>query len=306
VPCRKARTVAQLAAAAAKARRRSFAVESSREDFEPGVWTRYAFRAMKLKLYQIDAFTDRVFSGNPAGVCPLESWLPAETMQAIAAENNVAETAFFVKGSPHYGLRWFTPTVEIALCGHATLASAYVIMTELARDMTRISFETQSGVLGVARSGELYTLDFPSYPPKLVAPPSRLAAALGVTPVEVWQARQYMVLLNDESEVRAAHPDFSSYDWLNGIDVIITAAGDDCDFVSRFFAPNHGIPEDPVTGSTHCTLAPYWAKRLGKTRLRAKQLSPRGGELLCELAGDRVLIAGRCAKYLEGEISVGA
>ena len=259
---------------------------------------------MKLKLYQIDAFTDRVFSGNPAGVCPLDAWLPAQTMQAIAAENNVAETAFFVKGSPHYGLRWFTPTVEIALCGHATLASACVIMTELARDMTRISFETQSGVLGVARNGDLYTLDFPSYPPQPATPPARLAAALGVTPVDVWQARHYMVLLKDEAEVRALRPDFSNYDWLNGVDVVVTAEGADCDFVSRFFAPNHGIPEDPVTGSTHCTLAPYWAKRLGKSRLKARQVSARGGELLCELAGDRVLIAGRCAKYLEGEISI--
>ena len=257
---------------------------------------------MQLKLYQIDAFTDRVFSGNPAGVCPLEAWLPDATMQAIAAENNVAETAFFIAGVPHYRLRWFTPTVEVPLCGHATLASAFVIMTELDRGRTSVSFETKSGVLSVARAGDMLTLDFPCYPPQPANPPARLAIALGVQPLEIWQAKQYMAVLANETAVRDLKPDFSTFDWLDGRDVVVTAKGNDCDFVSRFFAPNHGIAEDPVTGSTHCTLTPYWAGRLGKNKLRAKQLSSRGGELLCELKGERVLISGRCAKYLEGEI----
>ena len=259
---------------------------------------------VKLKLYQIDAFADRVFAGNPAGVCPLEGWIPEATMQAIAAENNVAETAFFVAGAPHYGLRWFTPTVEIPLCGHATLASAFVIMTELERGKTRQSFETQSGVLSVERDGELYTLDFPSYAPRPVTPPARLAAALGVRPVAVLRGNYNLVLLESEAAVRAVKPDFGDLAWMDGVDVVVTAQGDNCDFVSRFFAPNHGIPEDPVTGSTHCMLTPYWAEKLGKTRLEARQLSARGGELVCELAGDRVKIAGRCVKYLEGEIDV--
>jgi PhzF family phenazine biosynthesis protein len=259
---------------------------------------------MKLKLYQIDAFTDRVFSGNPAGVCPLTAWLPDATMQAIAAENNVAETAFFVEGKPNYGLRWFTPTVEVPLCGHATLASAFVIMTELNRAATRVSFETKSGVLGVTRSGDLFTLDFPCYPPQPATAPPRLAAALGVAVTAIWQANKYMVVLDSEQALRALKPDFSSFDWLNGFDVVVTAPGDHCDFVSRFFAPNHGIPEDPVTGSTHCTLVPFWAGRLGKTKLRARQISERGGDLECELKDDRVLISGRCVKYLEGDITV--
>jgi PhzF family phenazine biosynthesis protein len=270
---------------------------------------------MKLKLFQIDAFAERVFSGNPAAVCPLEAWLPDAMLQAIAAENNLSETAFFLEASPHYALRWFTPTVEVPLCGHATLASGFLIMTRLEPARGSVSFDTQSGVLSVSRGGELFTLDFPSYPAQPVTAPApgfaqRLAAALGCEPREIWQANQYLVLLESEAAVRSLKPDFSNFEWLGGKDVIVTAAGTsgEYDFVSRFFAPNHGIAEDPVTGSTHCTLVPFWAKRLGKSRLVARQVSPRGGELIGELTGGRgeprVLISGRCVLYLEGEIDV--
>lgn len=257
---------------------------------------------MKLKLYQIDAFADHVFSGNPAGVCPLSAWLPEATMQAIAAENNVGATAFFVNNAPGYSLRWFAPAAELPLCGHGTLASAFVIMTELDPDLTEVSFDTQSGVLGVTRRRDLFTLDFPCYPPCPAIAPPQLATALGIPIEAIWMANKYLVLLESEQELRALRPDFSSFDWLDGHDVIVTAPGDDCDFVSRYFAPSHGIAEDPVTGSTHCTLVPFWVGRLGKTRLSARQVSKRGGELLCELKGDRVLISGRCVKYLDGEI----
>jgi PhzF family phenazine biosynthesis protein len=260
---------------------------------------------MRLKLYQIDAFTGRVFSGNAAGVCPLNAWLPDATMQAIAAENNVGATAFFAGVAPRYKLRWFAPTMELLLCGHATLASAFVIMTELDRALHGVEFETKGGILKVTRDGELFTMDFPAYPPRAAVAPPRLAAALGIPAVEaIWEANKYLVLLGSETEVRALRPDFSSFDGLQGMDVIVTARGDDCDFVSRYFAPNHGIAEDPATGSTHCTLAPFWAERLGKSQLSARQVSQRGGELHCEMRGDRVQISGRCAKYLEGEFTI--
>ncbi len=261
---------------------------------------------MKLKFYQIDAFTSQVFSGNPAGVCPLDDWLPDATMQAIAAENNCPATAFFVAGSPHYGIRWFTPSFEIPLCGHGTLAASFVIMNELEPRRTNLSFDTMSGVLGVTASDGLITLDFPGSIAQPVAAPARLRAALGAPVKEIWLAKRYLVVLENATAVRALKPDFSTFDWLDGHDVVVTAAGDDCDFVSRYFAPNLGLPEDPVTGSTHCILTPFWAGRMGKTRLLARQLSARGGELICELKGERVLLSGRCAKYLEGEINVDA
>jgi PhzF family phenazine biosynthesis protein len=258
---------------------------------------------MHLKLYHIDAFASAVFKGNPACVCPLGQWLPERTLQAIAAENNAPATAFFVAGVPRYSLRWFTPTLELPLCGHATLAAASVILAE--RKQGSVSFDTKAGVLGVRREGEFFTLDFPAEASRQGIAPARLATALGATIREVWQAKRYLVLLDSEAAVKALRPDFSTFDWLAGHDVVVTAPGDDCDFVSRYFAPNLGIAEDHATGSTHCQLTPFWAQRLGKTRMRALQLSARGGEIHCELAGDRVLLSGRCVRYFEGEIDIG-
>jgi PhzF family phenazine biosynthesis protein len=266
----------------------------------------FSYCNMRLKHYQIDAFASAVFKGNPAAVCPLKHWLPESTLQAIATENNAPATAFFVKGEPHYAMRWFTPTTEIPLCGHGTLAAAFVILGKEGNGRDTISFDTRGGVLGVRREGDLFTLDFPAEASRQAIAPAKLATALGTAVKEVWQAKRYLVVLDSQSAVSALRPDFSTFDWLAGHDVVVTAKGDDCDFVSRYFAPNLGIAEDHATGSTHCMLTPFWAPRLGKTRMRALQLSPRGGELLCELAGDRVLLSGRCVKYLEGEIAIDA
>lgn len=259
---------------------------------------------MKLPIYQLDAFSGRVFAGNPAAVCPLGAWLPEPTMQAIAAENNLAETAFFVGGGGSYAIRWFTPTVEIDLCGHATLASAAVVMTHLEAGLERVRFSTlRAGDLSVAREGERYVLDFPSWPAKPVVVPDGLERALGARPLQVLAARDYLCVLKDAAAVRALQPDMAALKRLDKA-VIATAPGEDCDFVSRFFAPGHGIDEDPVTGSAHCTLTPFWAQRLGRNRMEARQISPRGGELSVELKGDRVAIGGRVAPYLEGTIHV--
>ena len=276
-----------------------------------------------LRILQIDAFTDRIFAGNPAAVVPLEAWLPDATLQAIAAENNLAETAFLVPyvappaegdqtasagpepGEPAYDLRWFTPTVEVDLCGHATLASASFLLDDVHPRDERVHFMTQSGWLSVARSGDRLQLDFPARPAKRVPTdeqPADLAAALGATPVAVWAARDLMVVFDTEAEVRALRPDFaaiSRWDWFA---VIATAPGNECDFVSRFFAPAKGVPEDPVTGSSHTTLIPYWADRLNQRTLHARQASPRGGELWCSRVGDRVLIAGNAVRFLDGTI----
>ncbi|MBP2228499.1 PhzF family phenazine biosynthesis protein [Azospirillum agricola] len=263
---------------------------------------------MRLPIYQVDAFTDRVFAGNPAAVVPLESWLPDEQLQAIAAENNLAETAYFLRSGDVFELRWFTPAVEVDLCGHATLATAFVISTLLEPGRDRLDFVTrQAGTLTVTRSGDLFTLDFPSRPAEPVAAPDPgLAAALGgPAPVAVLAARDYLVVYEDEAAVRALSPDMAALAKLDRYAVCATAPGaDGVDFVSRFFAPAQGIPEDPVTGSAHCTLIPYWAERLGKTALSARQVSARGGELACALAGDRVRIGGKAVLYLEGAITV--
>ena len=261
---------------------------------------------MRLPLYQIDAFTDNVFGGNPAAVCPLEAWLPDATMQAIAAENNLAETAFFVRDGADYVLRWFTPTVEVDLCGHATLASGHVVFRFLEPQRESVSFRTlKAGTLTVARRGALLVMDFPARPAAPIAPPADLVAALGGKPREVLRARDDLVVYETAAEVAALGPDFAALAKLDCWAAIATAPGENgVDFVSRFFAPKQGVPEDPVTGSSHCTLIPYWAKRLGKTQLDARQISPRSGALTCELAGDRVSIAGRAALYLEGTISV--
>jgi PhzF family phenazine biosynthesis protein len=261
---------------------------------------------MRLPLYQVDAFTDRLFGGNPAAVVPLEQWLPDTTLQAIAAENNLAETAFFVAEGTAYALRWFTPTVEVDLCGHATLASAYVIFRFLDPRREQIDFRTlKAGMLRVTREGEVLALDFPSRPPEPVTALAPLAAALGKAPAAVLAARDYLAVYERAEDVAALTPDFAALARLDRFAVIATAPGrDGIDFVSRFFAPAQGIDEDPVTGSSHCTLTPYWAKRLGKTRLEARQISRRVGALTCTLAGECVIIAGRCVLYLEGAITV--
>jgi len=262
---------------------------------------------MQIPLYHVDAFSNQVFRGNPAAVCPLDEWLPDETLQAIAAENNLSETAFYVSKGQIYELRWFTPGVEVDLCGHATVATAYVIM-DVRQEITasRVVFESKSGALAVERQGDLYALDFPARPPLACEPDPLLIRALGGEPKTILRARDYMCVFETEEQVRAVAPDMNQIASLDAFAVIITAPGRDCDFVSRFFAPAKGIPEDPVTGSSHCTLTPYWAKRLGKTKLHARQTSRRGGELWCEDRGARVSIAGHAVLYLEGRIETPA
>lgn len=261
---------------------------------------------MKLPFFQVDAFTNRVFGGNPAGVCPLDAWLDYDVMQAIAAENNLAETAFFVAGPDRYHLRWFTPTTEVDLCGHATLASAWVLFEKLGIQGDEVSFDTRSGVLVVRKEADRLSMNFPARPGVPAEAPAELLAGLGgLRPAEALKARDYMVVAESEEAVRALQPDFAALARVDAWATIVTAPGKKVDFVSRFFAPAHGVPEDPVTGSSHCTLVPYWAKRLGKTRLTAHQVSARGGELFCEDLGTRVSIAGRAALYLEGSIYAG-
>jgi PhzF family phenazine biosynthesis protein len=257
---------------------------------------------VKIPIYQVDAFTDAVFGGNSAAVCPLERWLPDATLQAIAAENNLSETAFFVKSDSGLHLRWFTPAVEVDLCGHATLASAYVLFHFLGETSDRITFQTKSGKLVVYRDGDLLSLDFPSRPAVPVEACSGLIQSLGSEPQIVLAARDYLVVYESEEQVRALDPNMEGLKQIDRFAVIATAPGNDCDFVSRFFAPAKGVPEDPVTGSAHCTLIPYWADRLNKTKLKARQVSRRGGELFCEARGDRVRISGRGVLYLKGEI----
>jgi predicted PhzF superfamily epimerase YddE/YHI9 len=261
---------------------------------------------MRLQIYQVDAFTDSLFGGNPAAVCPLETWLPEKTMQAIAAENNLAETAFFVREGRDYALRWFTPTVEVDLCGHATLAAGQIVFRFIEPERDSVSFRTMNaGALVVSRRGDMLALDFPARPAVPVDPPPGLVAALGGVPREVLRARDHLVVYGSAAEVAALDPDLAALAKVDCWAAIVTAPGEDgIDFVSRFFAPAQGVPEDPATGSSHCTLVPYWAHRLGKTQLEARQLSRRGGALSCALAGDRVSIAGRAVLYLEGQIEV--
>lgn len=253
-------------------------------------------------LFQVDAFAERPFEGNPAAVMPLQDWLPDETMQAIAAENNLSETAFFVPEGEGFRIRWFMPMGEIDLCGHATLASAFVILTELRPGSDRVAFQSRSGALAVTREGDRFCLDFPTRPPRPVPCPEGLARALGAEVKEAWLTRDLFALLESEEAVRALKPDMDALARMEPTSFVVTARGTDCDFVSRCFAPREGIPEDPVTGSTHCVLVPYWAERLGRTALKARQLSRRGGELLCELQGPRVKIAGKAVKVIEGTL----
>lgn len=262
---------------------------------------------MKHQIYQVDAFTSKAFGGNPAAVVPLDAWLPDETMLSIAAENNLAETAFFVRSDTGYDLRWFTPKVEINLCGHATLASAYVLFEELGYAGDVIPFHShRSGELNVSREDGRFVLDFPSYPVTEIEHSDQVADAVGTVPSKVWETQGNMIMLRLESEtqVRELEPDFSALSELEYDEVIVTAKGDTCDFASRMFAPRIGIPEDPVTGAIHCSLIPYWAEELGKSELFARQVSARGGELFCRDRGTRVSIGGNAVLYLKGEIHV--
>ena len=275
---------------------------------------------MELPIYQVDAFTSQVFGGNPAAVVPLEAWLDDELLQSIAAENNLSETAFFVPTSGHFELRWFTPTVEVDLCGHATLATAHVLFSELGMPSETLTFDSASGELKVTRDEDLLILDFPAYDLTSVDVDEQLIKGLGTTPTEAHRTRDVLAVYETADEVLGLTPDFAALAQVEGLVIIATAPGPlsdrsrdqssdpsgdpDCDFVSRCFAPGGGIDEDPVTGSAHCTLTPYWAKRLDKTSLTARQVSARGGELRCELQKDRVLIGGQAQLYLRGSILV--
>jgi PhzF family phenazine biosynthesis protein len=259
---------------------------------------------MKIPIVQVDAFTSEVFRGNPAAICPLERWLDDRTLQSIAAENNLSETAYLVGGNGRYEIRWMTPTAEVDLCGHATLASAFVLFGGAEKGRDEVVFRSKSGELKVRRDGDLLTLDFPARPPQPMTASEDLLEGLGRPPREVWAARDYLAVFETEDEVRTLAPDFGRLTRVDRFAVIATAPGTRVDFVSRFFAPRQGIPEDPVTGSAHCTLVPFWSRRLGKKKLHALQVSARGGELFCEDRGDRVAISGRAVRYLQGTIEI--
>jgi len=259
---------------------------------------------LELNLYQIDTFTDRPFEGNPAAVIPLETWLPDNAMQSIAEENNLSETVFFVPKNSGFHIRWFTPKIEVELCGHATLAAAYVLFNILDYKGESIEFESKSGTLTVLQKYDWLVLDFPSQPPIPCHVPDAIVKAFKKTPIECLRSEDYIVVFESESDILSIKPDM---DYLKKLDlrgVIITARSRQYDFVSRFFAPNCGIDEDPVTGSAHTQLTPYWAQILGKTSMTAKQVSSRGGELICELHNDRVFISGKAVKFLEGKIEL--
>ena len=268
-----------------------------------------------MKYYVVDVFTDKIFSGNPAGVCvlnELDEWLPVAAMQNIAMENNLSETAFLVKRSGFYDLRWFTPTMEVDLCGHATMGSAYVLFKFYEPAASVLAFHTQSGILSVERKGEMLLMDMPSRPAAPTVKYDSIVEALGIVDFEIFKSEDLLVVLGHEETVRAIQPDFERLMDVqaqadmpgDNFSVIITAPGADCDFVSRVFAPNAGINEDPVTGSAHCVLIPYWSHRLGKKTMTARQLSKRGGMLWCEDAGERVAIGGQAALYMVGDIIV--
>lgn len=259
---------------------------------------------MNIPIYQVDAFSSKPFSGNPAAVCVLDEWLPDETMQNIAAENNYSETAFFVKEESGYHLRWFTPVLEVDLCGHATLATAFVIFEFIEPSLREVTFNTLSGELVVTKSddGKLL-MDFPASHSKQIDIPEKVFECFDIKPIEAHKCRRMTLVFESEDDIRNLTPNLDRIAEVEGtIALYCTAKGNDVDFVSRVFAPAGGIPEDPVTGSAHCSLVPFWAHRLGKNYLHAKQLSARGGELFCEHNGDRVSIAGYAALYLKGEI----
>ena len=261
---------------------------------------------MKISYFQVDAFTGQQFSGNPAGVCILSEALPDSVLQDIAMENNLSETAFVVRRQDHWDLRWFTPTVEMDLCGHATLAPAFVIIECLGQAKDYVQFQSRSGLLTVTVKDDVFILDFPSRPASPCPILDELVAGLGRPPKEVFKARDYLAVFESEDDIRALQPEMATLSKLDCLGIIATAPGAKSDFVSRFFAPRAGVPEDPVTGSAHCTLIPYWSKRLCKTKLHALQLSKRGGEVFCADLGNRVHIGGKAVLYLRGEIDLKA
>lgn len=262
---------------------------------------------MQIPIYQIDAFTSERFKGNPAAVCLLDGWLPDDLLQNIAQENNLSETAFLVPVGDSYAIRWFTPTVEVDLCGHATLASAYVILNEVLPDKgaaNMVTFTSKSGALTVSQDAELLVMDFPATEAAPCDTPQAIVEAFAKEPIETYKSNDYMVVYDDEQVIASLSPDYSILARLECRGIIATSRGECSDFVSRFFAPRCGINEDPVTGSAHCTLTPYWAKKLQKNRLSARQLSKRGGELVCEFRGDRVMLSGSAVKVLEGRLYI--
>jgi PhzF family phenazine biosynthesis protein len=261
---------------------------------------------MPYSMYIVDAFADRPLEGNPAAVCPLSDWLPDSVMQAVAAEMNLSETVFFVREGDHYRIRWFTPTREVDLVGHATLAAAYIVLEKHRPELLDVRFTSASGPLSVRRHGNALALDLPALPPRQVDRPAGLVEALGAEVLEVWTAKHYLVLLDSAQSVRNLAPDMTKLSHLPLPAVIVTAPGGDSgyDFVSRFFAPANGVPEDPVSGVSHCSLVPFWSKRLGRDQLSGRQLSRRGGTLICEARGDRVVLSGRATLFLEGQIAL--
>ena len=263
-------------------------------------------RNLKFPLIQTDTFTDKVLSGNPAAVCPLPEWLEVRVMQDIAAENNLSETAFFVPGAEGYELRWFTPNVEVGLCGHATLAAGEVVLSDIEPGAVEVAFQTKSGTLKVARDDDNYVMDFPARPAAAHAASEMLLAGLGATPGEVLAGDDYIAVYHSAAEVAALAPNLDMFMELDRRGVVATAPGGDgeSDYVLRFFAPKNAVPEDPVTGNVQTELVPYWAARLGKKRMRVRQLSPRGGSMICEDLGERVSIAGQCVRFLEGEVTL--
>ena len=258
----------------------------------------------KLTQYQVDAFATRIFEGNPAAVCPLEQWLDNELMQCIAAENNLSETAFVVPDGDGFALRWFTPLHEVDLCGHATLATAHILFTTFEYASARIRFSTRSGDLFVSRDGDMLAMDFPAAQLSACAISEQITTALGQAPLELWCCADYLAVFPSEADVRALQPDHTLLSGLDLRGVIATAPGEHHDFVSRFFAPKYGIPEDPVTGSAHCALAPYWSERLHKNPLQARQISKRGGDIACEVRGERVILRGRAVTVMRTEIFI--
>lgn len=259
---------------------------------------------MKLRQYQVDAFSERLFGGNPAAVVLLDAWLPDALLQAIAEENRLSETAYCLRREAEVELRWFTPVAEVDLCGHATLAAAHVLFRHEGQEGASITFATRSGLLTVQRFGDDLEMSFPARVPVPCEAPALLVRALGVEPLEVLAADDYVAVYADEDTVRALAPDLGGLSALDRRGVVVTAPGNEVDFVSRFFAPKLGVPEDPVTGSAHCELAPFWGRRLNRTSLRAFQCSRRGGSLGCRLAGDRVLLTGRARTFMEAVIDV--
>ncbi|MBO6946902.1 MAG: PhzF family phenazine biosynthesis protein [Rhodospirillales bacterium] len=253
-----------------------------------------------IPLYQLDAFTDKPFGGNPAAVCPLDEWLPDDVLQSIALENNLSETAFYVPEGDGYRLRWFTPKIEVDLCGHATLATGALILEKLDPGRDEVSFETRSGTLGVKREGDMLVMDFPALPAKDVPTPDGLVEALGRKPVRFLRAIKNMAVFESEADVRAIEPDFGYIAKMEGMGLIVTAPGDGSDCASRYFAPHAGINEDPVTGSAHCTIVPYWTAELGKDEIHARQVSARAGDLYCRMMGDRVVLGGKARLVVEG------